>query len=194
MEWVETTGRTVEEATEAALDQLGVDETDAELVILAEPRAGLFGRMRGEARVRARVRPTSPRPRASPQPPPGPGCQGPKAGADCCRGQGRWARREALSAAHRVSSEASAETDVALTALADRGAMDGAANGASGGSRSGSQRSRRRGSPGWRPAWERCRSSNFSGRGRPGREQGHGNRCKSTWRNEGAQTARGKRR
>src|ERR1700686_4617276 len=63
MEWVETTGRTVEEAKDAALDQLGVDETDAEFVTVTEPRAGLFGRMRGEARVRARVRPTSPRPK-----------------------------------------------------------------------------------------------------------------------------------
>ena len=63
MEWVETTGRTIEEAKDAALDQLGVDETDAEFVVVTEPRAGLFGRMRGEARVRARVRPTSPRPK-----------------------------------------------------------------------------------------------------------------------------------
>ncbi len=63
MEWVETTGRTIEEAKDAALDQLGVDETDAEFVIVAEPRPGLFGRMRGEARVRARVAPTSPRPK-----------------------------------------------------------------------------------------------------------------------------------
>ncbi|HUI03612.1 MAG TPA: Jag N-terminal domain-containing protein, partial [Acidimicrobiales bacterium] len=62
MEWVETTGRTIDEAKDAALDQLGVDETDAEFVIVSEPKAGLFGRMRGEARVRARVRPTSPRP------------------------------------------------------------------------------------------------------------------------------------
>ena len=63
MEWVETTGRTVEAAKEAALDQLGVDETDAEFVIVSEPKPGLFGRMRGEARVRARVVPTSPRPK-----------------------------------------------------------------------------------------------------------------------------------
>src|SRR5579862_1157698 len=63
MEWVETTGRTVEEAKDAALDQLGVDETDAEFVVVSEPRPGLFGRMRGEARVRARVAPTSPRPK-----------------------------------------------------------------------------------------------------------------------------------
>ena len=63
MEWVETTGRTLEEAKEAALDQLGVDEVDAEFEIVEEPKAGLFGRVRGEARVRARVRPTSPRPK-----------------------------------------------------------------------------------------------------------------------------------
>ena len=61
MEWVETTGRTVEEAKEAALDELGVDEADAEFEVLAEPKAGLFGRLRSEARVRARVRPTAPR-------------------------------------------------------------------------------------------------------------------------------------
>jgi len=63
MEWVETTGRTVEEAKEAALDQLGVDEQDAEFEIVEEPRFGLFGRLRTEARVRARVRPTKPRPK-----------------------------------------------------------------------------------------------------------------------------------
>ncbi len=63
MEWVETTGRTVEEAKDAALDQLGVDEQDAEFEVLAEPKGGLFGRLRAEARVRARVRPTTPRPK-----------------------------------------------------------------------------------------------------------------------------------
>jgi spoIIIJ-associated protein len=61
MEWVETTGRTVEEAKDAALDQLGVDEQDAEFDVLEEPKSGLFGRLRQEARVRARVRPTTPR-------------------------------------------------------------------------------------------------------------------------------------
>jgi len=61
MEWVETTGRTVEEAKDRALDQLGVDEQDAEFEVLEEPKLGLFGRLRAEARVRARVRPTKPR-------------------------------------------------------------------------------------------------------------------------------------
>jgi spoIIIJ-associated protein len=63
MEWVETTGRTLEEAKDAALDQLGVDEQDAEFEVLEEPKSGLFGRLRSEARVRARVRPTRPRPK-----------------------------------------------------------------------------------------------------------------------------------
>ena len=63
MEWVETTGRTIEEAKDAALDQLGVDEQDAEFEVLEEPRTGLFGRTRGEARVRARIEPTKPRPK-----------------------------------------------------------------------------------------------------------------------------------
>ena len=63
MEWVEVTGKTLEEAKEAALDQLGVDEADAEFEILEEPRPGLFGRFRSEARVRARVLPTAPRPK-----------------------------------------------------------------------------------------------------------------------------------
>ena len=63
MEWVETTGRTVEEALDGALDRLGVDEQDAEFEVLEEPRAGLFGRLRSEARVRARVKPTQPRPK-----------------------------------------------------------------------------------------------------------------------------------
>jgi spoIIIJ-associated protein len=63
MEWVETTARTREEATELALDQLGVVLEEAEVVVLEEPRPGLFGRMRGEARIRARVRPAPVRPK-----------------------------------------------------------------------------------------------------------------------------------
>ena len=61
MEWVTTTGTSVEEAKERALDQLGVSHDDAEFEVLEEPKKGLFGRQRGEARVRARVRPTQAR-------------------------------------------------------------------------------------------------------------------------------------
>ncbi|MGH9087304.1 MAG: RNA-binding cell elongation regulator Jag/EloR [Acidimicrobiales bacterium] len=68
MEWVEVTGKTVDEAKEEALDQLGVTESDAEVVVLTEPKTGLFGRVRGEARVRARVRPVGPRPKRQRRP------------------------------------------------------------------------------------------------------------------------------
>ena len=61
MEWVETTGKSVEEAKELALDQLGVDENEAEFELLEEPKTGLFGRSRGSARVRARILPRAPR-------------------------------------------------------------------------------------------------------------------------------------
>lgn len=61
MEWVEFTARTVEEAKDLALDRLGVAADDAEFEVLSEPKPGLFGRLRGEARVRARVRPAQAR-------------------------------------------------------------------------------------------------------------------------------------
>src|SRR4051812_22798843 len=63
MEWVETTARTVEEAKELALDQLGVAADEADFEVLAEAKQGLCGRLRGEARVRARVRPAPVRPK-----------------------------------------------------------------------------------------------------------------------------------
>jgi len=63
VEWVEVTAKTIEEAKDEALDQLGVDESEAEFEVLEEPKAGLFGRLRSEARVRARVAPTAVRPK-----------------------------------------------------------------------------------------------------------------------------------
>lgn len=59
MEWVETTGRTVEEALDAALDELGVHEEDVEFEVLEEPRGGFLSRFGTGARIRARVRPIS---------------------------------------------------------------------------------------------------------------------------------------
>lgn len=61
MQWIETTGRSIEEAKDLALNQLGIAEDDAEFEVIEEPSTGLFGRTRGEARVRARVRPSTPR-------------------------------------------------------------------------------------------------------------------------------------
>lgn len=63
MEWVETTARSLDEAKELALDQLGVTEGDAEIEVVEEPKPGLFGRTRGTARVKARIRPVEPRPK-----------------------------------------------------------------------------------------------------------------------------------
>jgi spoIIIJ-associated protein len=63
VEWVEVTGKTVQEATEQALDRLGVAANDAEVIVVNEPKMGLFGRVREEARVRARVRPVGARPK-----------------------------------------------------------------------------------------------------------------------------------
>ncbi len=63
MEWVETTAKTLEEAREAALDQLGVGADEAEFDVVEEPKPGLFGRTRGQARLRARVKPTPARPK-----------------------------------------------------------------------------------------------------------------------------------
>ncbi len=63
MEWVETTAKTVEAAKEAALDRLGVAADEAEFEVLDEPRPGLFGRTRGEGRVRARIKPAQVRPK-----------------------------------------------------------------------------------------------------------------------------------
>lgn len=60
MEWVETTGRTVADALDSALDELGVHEDDVEVEVVEEPKAGLFGRIgRADARVRVRLKPIS---------------------------------------------------------------------------------------------------------------------------------------
>src|SRR5476651_1189948 len=59
MDWIEVTARTVEDAKELALDRLGVVEDELEYEIVDEPRRGLFGIARGDARIRARVKPLS---------------------------------------------------------------------------------------------------------------------------------------
>jgi spoIIIJ-associated protein len=63
VDWVEASGKSLTEARDSALDLLGVAEDDAEFVVVSEPKAGLFGRVRGEARVQARVRPMAPPPK-----------------------------------------------------------------------------------------------------------------------------------
>lgn len=61
MEWVESTGSSIDEAKERALDRLGVHGDDAEFEVVSDVKTGLFGRVKEEARVRARVAPSMPR-------------------------------------------------------------------------------------------------------------------------------------
>jgi spoIIIJ-associated protein len=88
VEWVEASGKSLSDAKEIVLDLLGVAEDDAELVILSEPKAGLFGRMRGEARIRARVRPVVPRPKRGRRPRPEKG-RGPREESRRSSGNGK---------------------------------------------------------------------------------------------------------
>ncbi|HTC80530.1 MAG TPA: Jag N-terminal domain-containing protein, partial [Acidimicrobiia bacterium] len=61
MEWIVTTGKTVAEAVEAALDELGVDEADIEYEVIEESKRGFLSRLGGgsQARIKARVKPLS---------------------------------------------------------------------------------------------------------------------------------------
>jgi spoIIIJ-associated protein len=137
MDWVETTGRTVEEAKEAALDQLGVDESDAEFVVVSEPKPGLFGRMRGEARVRARVMPTSPRPKRA---------RTRRPGQEQRRSRGGQGRRSpGAGGAVAVADDADGE-DVIVEASTDQASRNGSGAGRATGS--GNRRRRSRGGSG----------------------------------------------
>jgi spoIIIJ-associated protein len=55
MEWVEFTAKSIDEATEAAAQQLGLEVTALDIEVIDEPVVGLFGRTRGDARIRARA-------------------------------------------------------------------------------------------------------------------------------------------
>ena len=59
MEWIETTGSTVDEAKDRALDRLGIAEDDMEFEIIEEGSNSLFRLKRKEARLRARVKPVN---------------------------------------------------------------------------------------------------------------------------------------
>jgi spoIIIJ-associated protein len=59
VEWIEVSARTLGDATELALDRLGVVADELEFEVIDEPKSGLFGIGRTEARIRARVKPIS---------------------------------------------------------------------------------------------------------------------------------------
>lgn len=152
MEWVEVAGKSVEEATEQALDQLGVGPGDAEVIVVTEPKMGLFGRIRVEARVRARVRPVGARPKRERS----------RRGGRSGQGQGErqgsrqgGSRRQSSSGGSRsnnnggrsggggAAATATADDADAPTTDADSSASSGRSNGAAG-TGSGTSRSARR--------------------------------------------------
>jgi spoIIIJ-associated protein len=59
VEWIEVSAKTLEDARELALDRLGVVADELEYEVIDQPKGGLFGIGRTEARIRARVRPIS---------------------------------------------------------------------------------------------------------------------------------------
>ena len=63
MEWIETTGSTVDEAKDRALDRLGIAEDDMQFEIIEEGSNSLFRLKRKDARLRARVKPVNTRPK-----------------------------------------------------------------------------------------------------------------------------------
>jgi spoIIIJ-associated protein len=68
MEWIETTGKDLNEAKELALEHLGVDERDIEFEVLDEGRSSFLGFGRKSARIRARLRPSFPNPKRERKP------------------------------------------------------------------------------------------------------------------------------
>jgi spoIIIJ-associated protein len=60
MDWITTSGSSIDEAKSNALDQLGIVADEAEFDIVNDVEKGLFGRVKTEAKVRARVRPKAP--------------------------------------------------------------------------------------------------------------------------------------
>ena len=138
MEWVEASGKSLDEAKETALDLLGVAEDDAEIIVLAEPKAGLFGRLRGEARVQARVRPVTPPPK-----------RGRRQRPDRKR-EGGDRNRQAKQSGSGGNSDSRSETagDTTTADLPDEGGADDASASTSPRSGGGNRRNRSRGGQG----------------------------------------------
>jgi spoIIIJ-associated protein len=60
MDWITTSGGSIDEAKSNALDQLGIVADEAEFDVVNDVQKGLFGRVKTEAKIRARVRPKQP--------------------------------------------------------------------------------------------------------------------------------------
>jgi spoIIIJ-associated protein len=159
MEWVETTGRTIDAALDAALDELGVDEADVEFEVLQEPKSGVLGLGRADARIRARVKPISREKPGERQRRRGgrkeAGSRGRSGRAGSGNGSGSGGgngRAESRPPAAKGSAEAAGvATEVAVHGEPANGASDGGAPSGSGTSAStstGPKRRRRRGGRG----------------------------------------------
>ena len=170
MEWVEVTGRTVEEAKDHALDRLGVDERDAEFEVIEEPRAGFFGRLKGEARVRARVKPAS---RAKPESGDRRNRRKGRQRNGAASGEGETTSRGPVAAATKVKPRSAPKSDIAPAANDDDAEGSDGADGDEAGEptseRSGAGGARRRG-----------------GRGRGGRPAGRPTQIDEDHREEGS--------
>jgi spoIIIJ-associated protein len=153
VEWVEASGKSLAEAKETVLDMLGVAEDDAEFVVLTEPKAGLFGRLRGEARVQARVRPVAPPPKRGRRQRP----EKKREGGDRSRSKGSGSK----DGSDRSRSESDAPGD-------DTGGAAGgdrvASTGGQGGSSNGNRRNRSRGGRGSGGGQSRQNDKQASGR------------------------------
>lgn len=59
MEWIESTGKTLDEAIKSAQEILGINKKELEYEIIGEAKKGMFGLGTSQARIRARVKPIS---------------------------------------------------------------------------------------------------------------------------------------
>jgi spoIIIJ-associated protein len=136
---VEASGKSLPEAKEIVLDLLGVAEDDAEFVVLSEPKAGLFGRLRGEARVQARVRPMAPPPKRGRRQRPERG----KSGGDRSRNGGSNGRSGSGGQRSRQPANGTRGSESNGAVAEGSNGLDGGANG-NGGADGASSRSNRR--------------------------------------------------
>ncbi len=143
MEWIETAAKSLDEAKDQALDTLGVDESEAEFEVLEEPRQGLFGRVRGEARVRARIAPKAPRAKEDAKRRRRPK-KSENGGPKTDRPSKAKSEPKAAAAADGDASPADATDDTS----ADTGARQGGRGGRDGGSRDGGAKRQQRGTSG----------------------------------------------
>jgi spoIIIJ-associated protein len=143
VDWIEVSAKTLDDARELALDRLGVVADELEYEVIDEPKGGLFGIGRTEARIRARVRPisrekpTDRRRRRSSERRPSSGGRKPR-GDSATRGGGSDASRPAPSGEDADGSDRPSGTPRSSSSSSRRRRRGrGGAGGAGGGQNSG---------------------------------------------------------